>query len=158
MFSITKTYTDYNGVEKEETFWFNLNQRELSKLALGPSGGLDSVIAEIISTNDMGRTMELLEDIVLMSYGKKMPDGRFAKTDDDGHRYADRFKQTKVFDDLFMELFTDMKKLVAFINGVVPPELKDSVEKASVEAEERIAKLEERAASSNVGPNEPVAR
>lgn len=145
MFSITKTYTDYNGIEKTETFWFNLNQRELSKLALGPSGGLDSVISEIVSTNDMGRTMELLEDIVLSAYGKKMPDGRFAKTDDEGRRYADKFKQTAVFDELFMELFLDADKLIAFINGVVPDGLKDSVEKASVDARKRIAELGDRA-------------
>lgn len=149
MFSITKTYTDYNGIEKTETFWFNLNQRELSKLALGPSGGLDSVISEIVSTNDMGRTMELLEDIVLSSYGKKMPDGRFAKADENGHRYADYFKQTAVFDDLFMELFLDTDKLIAFVNGVVPAGLKESVEKASADAKARIAQLEARASSES---------
>jgi hypothetical protein len=144
MFSITKTYTDYNGIEKTETFWFNLNQRELSQLALGPSGGLDGVISEIVSTNDMGRTMELLEEIVLSAYGKKMPDGRFAKTDDDGHRYADHFKQTAVYDESFMDLLLDVNKLIAFVNGVVPAGLKESVEKASAEAQERIAQLEAR--------------
>lgn len=149
MFSITRKYTDYNGVEKEETFWFNLSQRELSKLALGPSGGLDSVISEIVSTNDTGRAMDLLEEIVLSAYGKKMPDGRFAKVDDDGHRYADHFKQTAVFDDLFMDLFLDNKQLIAFINGVVPNELKASVEKASAEAAAKIAQLEARAAQDD---------
>lgn len=141
MFSITKTYTDYNGIEKTETYWFNLSQRELSKLALGPSGGLDSVISEIVSTNDTGRAMDLLEDIVLSAYGKKMPDGRFAKTDDEGRRYADHFKQTAVFDDLFMGLFLDPDQLIAFVNGVVPDGLKASVEKASAEAKTRIEKL-----------------
>lgn len=147
MFSITKTYTDYNGVEKTETFWFNLNKRELSKLALGPSGGLETVIEEIVNTNDMGRTMELLEDIVLSSYGKKMPDGRFAKTDENGHRYADQFKQMVVFDDLFMDLFLNTDQLIAFINGVVPNELRASVEKAGADAKVKIAELEARNAA-----------
>lgn len=145
MFSITKTYEDYNGVEKTETFWFNLSQRELSKLALGPSGGLESVLSEIVSTNDTGRAMELLEEIVLSAYGKKMPDGRFAKVDDDGHRYADHFKQMVVFDDLFMELFLDNDKLIAFINGVVPANLKQNVEEATAEAKNRIKALQARA-------------
>lgn len=148
MFSITKTYTDYNGVEKTETFWFNLSQRELSRLALGSSGGLDAVIAEIVSTNDMGRAMDLLEEVFLSSYGKKMPDGRFAKVDDDGHRYADRFKQTAIYDELFMDMFLDNNKLIAFINGVVPSNLKDSVEKASEDAKAKIAALEARSAAS----------
>lgn len=153
MFSITKTYKDYNDIEKTETFWFNLNQRELSKLALGPSGGLESVISEIVSTNDTGRAMELLEEIVLSAYGKKMPDGRFAKTDDDGHRYADHFKQMVVFDDLFMELFLDTDKLIAFINGVVPANLKQNVEAATAEAKGRIGALQA-AASTDVPANQ----
>lgn len=153
MFSITKTYEDYNGIEKTETFWFNLSQRELSKLALGPSGGLDSVLAEIISTNDTGRAMELLEEIVLSAYGKKMPDGRFAKTDDDGHRYADHFKQMVVFDDLFMELFLNTDKLIAFINGVVPANLKKTTEDATEKAKERIAALQS-AAGSDTSANQ----
>lgn len=154
MFSITKTYTDYNGVDKTETFWFNLNQRELSKLALGPSGGLSAVIDEIVSTNDMGRTMELLEKIVLLSYGKKMPDGRFAKVDDEGHLYADRFKQTEAFDELFMELFLDADKLIAFVNGVVPANLKESVEKASAEAMDRINDLKTKASADALPSNQ----
>lgn len=153
MFSITKTYKDYNDIEKTETFWFNLNQRELSKLALGPSGGLESVISEIVSTNDTGRAMELLEEIVLSAYGKKMPDGRFAKTDDDGRRYADHFKQMVVFDDLFMELFLDTDKLIAFINGVVPANLKQNVEAATAEAKGRIGALQA-AASADVPANQ----
>lgn len=148
MFSTTKTYTDYNGVEKTETFWFNLSQRELSKLALGPAGGLENLISEIVSENDTGRAMELFEEIILSSYGKKMPDGRFAKVDSDGHRFADYFKETAVYDDLFMELFLDQDKFIAFINGVVPSNLKDSVEKASAEAKARIEKLNSEEKSS----------
>lgn len=154
MFSITKTYTDYNGVDKTETFWFNLSKVELSKLALGPSGGLTALIDEIVSTNDIGRTMELLEDIVLRSYGKKMPDGRFAKTDEDGRRYADRFRQTEAFDELFMELFLDVDKLIAFVNGVVPENLKESVEQASSEAMVRINELKNTADSNTHSSSE----
>lgn len=142
MFSITETYTDYNGVEKTETFWFNLSQRELAKFALGPSGGLDAVLAEIVSTNDTGRAMDLLEEIVLSAYGKRMPDGRFAKVDENGRRYADHFKETQVYDSLFMGLFLDPEKLIAFVNGVVPDGLKASVEAASSDAKAKIAELE----------------
>ena len=145
MFSITKTYTDYNGVEKKETFWFNLNKRELSKLALGPLGGLDNLIREITSAGDVGRMIDVVEEIVLMSYGKKTPDGRFAKTDDDGRPYADKFRDSVVYDEIFMDFFTDMDTLIAFLNGVVPSDLKGQVEaetekvKASIDAGEPLS-------------------
>lgn len=41
-------------------------------------------------------------------------------------------------------MLLDVNKLIAFVNGVVPAGLKESVEKASAEAQERIAQLEAR--------------
>lgn len=141
MFSITKEYTDYNGVEKKETFWFNLNKAELARLALGPSGGLESVIEEITRTTDTGRILDLIKEILLMSYGRKTPDGRFAKTDENGHSYAREFEQTAAFDDIYMGLFTDADSLVAFVNGVVPEQLKENVSAESEKALAQINKL-----------------
>ena len=145
MFSIKKTYTDYNGNEKTETFWFNLNKAELAKLALGPRGGLDAVIEEITRTTDVGRVLDLIKEILLMSYGRKTPDGRFAKTDEDGHSYAREFEQTVAFDEIYMDLFTDVDSLIAFINGVVPAQLKGDVEAESVRAREQILAIQGRA-------------
>lgn len=145
MFSITKTYTDYNGVEKTETFWFNLNKVELAKLALGPDGGLEAVIEEITRTTDMGRILDLIQEILLKSYGRKTPDGRFAKVDADGHSYAQEFSQTAVFEDIYMDLFSDTDSLIAFINGVVPAQLKDSVEKESAKARAKIQAVQQNA-------------
>lgn len=144
MFSIKKTYVDYNGNEKTETFWFNLNKVELAKLALGPKGGLESIIEEITRTTDTGRVMDLIKEILLMSYGRKTPDGRFAKADADGHSYAAEFEQTVAFDDIYMGLFTDVDSLVAFINGVVPAELKDDVAVESKKAVDQIRSMEKR--------------
>lgn len=120
MFSITKKYTDYNGVEKEETFWFNLNKSELAKMIYGPAGGLQSVMERLINEGATGETLALFEDIVLASYGKKMPDGRFAKIDENGHRYADLFRETAVYDEIFMDIVLNTNSLVAFFTGVVP--------------------------------------
>lgn len=128
MFSITKKYVDYNGTEKEETFWFNLNKRELTGLVYGPAGGLDGVMEEIIANGTTGRALDLFEEIVLASYGKKMPDGRFAKTDENGRRLADMFKETIVYDDIIMDLMLNTDSLIAFFNGVVPSDLKAKTE------------------------------
>ena len=146
MFSIKKTYVDYNGNEKTETFWFNLNKAELAKLALGPKGGLDGIIEEIQRTTDAGRVLDLIKEILLMSYGRKTSDGRFAKTDEDGHSYAREFEQTAVFGDIYMDLFADVDSLVAFINGVVPAQLRDDVALESRKALDQYRAMEKRAA------------
>lgn len=39
MYKKTITYTDYNGVERKEDFYFNLNRAELTKLELSKDGG-----------------------------------------------------------------------------------------------------------------------
>lgn len=145
MIGITKTYTDFNGVEKTETFYFNLTKTELAKLALGPAGGLDNMLQEIINANDMARIMELVESIVFMAYGKKTPDGRFVKVDDDGHKLSVKFSQSAAYDDFFMDLMFNPEKLVDFINGCVPVELSSDagMREASEQAKAKIASLHE---------------
>lgn len=139
MFSITKKYVDYNGVEKEETFWFNLSKRELTGLVYGPAQGLDGVIEEIIQSGASGRALDLFEEVVLASYGKKMPDGRFAKVDENGRRYADLFKETVVYDDIIMDMMMNTKSLIAFFNGVVPADLREKTEEQTAELEKQLS-------------------
>lgn len=42
MLKKTITYKDYNGVERTEDFWFNLNETEITEMELGVHGGLYS--------------------------------------------------------------------------------------------------------------------
>lgn len=139
MFSITKKYVDYNGVEKEETFWFNLNKRELTGLVYGPAEGLDGVMEKIVHDGASGQAIDLFEEIVLASYGKKMPDGRFAKVDEHGRRYADLFKETIVYDDIIMDMLMNTKSLIAFFNGVVPSDLRDKTEQQTAILEKQLS-------------------
>ena len=48
MISKNIKYTDYNGVEREETFLFNLSKAELMEMELGTTGGLTEIIKKII--------------------------------------------------------------------------------------------------------------
>jgi hypothetical protein len=142
MFSITKKYVDYNGVEKEETFWFNLNKRELTGLVYGPAEGLDGVMEKIIHDGASGQALDLFEEIVLKSYGKKMPDGRFAKVDDNGRRYADTFRETVVYDDIIMDLMLNTDSLIKFFNGVVPADLKAQTEEQTAALKKQLSLVE----------------
>ena len=44
MFAKTVTYTDYNNVERTETFYFNLTKAEVLEMELGTTGGLSAMI------------------------------------------------------------------------------------------------------------------
>lgn len=121
------TYTDYNGVERTEDFYFNLNQAELSEMQLSQNGGMDNLILKIINTSDTAKLIEIFKEIILKSYGEKSNDGkRFIKKDENGHPLYRQFEETEAYSNLFMELATDDKKAAEFVNGILPKDLKIS--------------------------------
>ncbi len=118
-------YTDYNGVEREENFLFNLSKVELMEMQYGTQGGLADTIMKIIQTQDMPAIIAMFKDLILKSYGEKSADGkRFIKKAPDGHRLADDFSETEAFTELYMELAGDSSKAAAFINGIIPSDIK----------------------------------
>ena len=48
MLKRTITYTDYNGVERTEDFYFNLTRAELMEMHLTTDGGMDERIDAIV--------------------------------------------------------------------------------------------------------------
>ena len=110
-------YTDYNGEEREEDFYFNLSKAELIELELSTEGGLEQMIQKITDTRDMPKLIELFKRLILMSYGEKSENGkRFIKSQE----LSDAFAQTEAYSELFMELATDDKAASDFVNGIIP--------------------------------------
>ena len=64
MISKNIKYTDYNGVEREETFLFNLSKAELMEMELGTTGGLTEIIKKIIETKDQPSIMKIFKELV----------------------------------------------------------------------------------------------
>lgn len=117
MLKKTITYTDYDGVQRTEDFYFNLSKAEIAEMELSTAGGLDKTINRIVAEQDGARIIALFKDLVLKSYGKKSDDGRrFIKNQE----LRDDFAQTEAYSDLFMELATDADAAAAFVNGIVP--------------------------------------
>ena len=80
MYAKKMTYTDYDGNERTETFYFNLTKAELTEMELSSEGGLSKMIQRIIDSQDSTRIITIFKDIILRSYGEKSPDGkRFIK-------------------------------------------------------------------------------
>ena len=115
---ITKNvkYTDYNGVEREEKFLFNLSKAELMEMEMGTTGGLAETIKKIIATQDMPQIIKIFKELVLKAYGEKSADGkRFMKVDADGRSLAIPFSQTEAYSKIFMELATDADAAAKFV-------------------------------------------
>lgn len=118
-------YTDYDGVEREETFLFNLSKAELMEMELGTAGGLATIIHKIINEKDQPSIMKMFKDLILKSYGEKSPDGkRFLKIDLNGHPLYTNFSQTEAYSELFMELATNAEAAAAFVKGIMPADVK----------------------------------
>ena len=124
MIKKTVTYTDYNDVERTENFYFNLSKAEVMEMEMGTEGGMAESIQKIIDAKDAPAIIRVFKDLVLKAYGVKSDDGRrFMKTKPDGTRYADDFKETEAYSQIFMELATDADAAAKFINGIVPADL-----------------------------------
>lgn len=114
------SYTDYNGLARNEDHYFHISQAEMAEMEMSISGGLTAMINRIVSTQDMPELMKLFKDFILKSYGVKSPDGKmFIKIDKDGHRLADDFVQTEAYNQLFMELIKDVNKASTFFNEII---------------------------------------
>jgi hypothetical protein len=117
MLKKTITYTDFDGNERNETFYFNLTQAEVAEMELSTKGGLAAKINEIIASEDNETIIALFKEIVGKAYGEKSADGKyFVKSKE----LRDAFMSTQAYSDLFMELATDSEAATAFINGIVP--------------------------------------
>lgn len=120
MLKKTIKYTDYNGTERNEDFYFNLTKAELMEMEMGTSGGLGESIQRIVSAQDAPAIIKVFKDLVLRSYGIKSPDGkRFIKND----AIREEFEQTEAYSILFMELATDADAAAKFVNGIVPQDM-----------------------------------
>lgn len=117
MFTWTTTYTDYNGTERTEKFYFNFSQAELMEMELTTEGGLKEKLEKIVKAKDRTLLASYFKQIILDSYGEKTDDGRrFVKSKE----LSEAFSQTEAYTNLYMELVTNTDKAVAFINGVMP--------------------------------------
>lgn len=120
MLKKTIPYTDYNGNQREEDYYFNLSKAEIMEMELSTAGGLAEMIQNVVKAQDGPSIMKIFKDIILKAYGEKSPDGkRFIKSEE----LSTAFSQTEAYSVLFMELVTDADAAAKFINGIIPADV-----------------------------------
>lgn len=131
-------YEDFNGVEKEKTLMFNLSQKELTDMNYSLDGGMQEYFRKITEAKDEGELVRYITELILKAYGEKSGDGdSFIKEDLDGHKLADRFKQTAAFEALWVELSEDANATVDFFVGILPAKVRNQLTPAQIAAAKR---------------------
>lgn len=110
------TYVDYNGKERTEDHWFHLNKAEIMRLEMSVKGGLTAAIHKYVANDDNTSIFQIIEEVILKSYGEKSPDGKkFIKNEE----ILNNFTQTEAYSSLLIELMSDDKKAADFMNAIV---------------------------------------
>lgn len=129
MYVKNMTYKDFNDEERNEDFYFNLTKAEITEMQLSTEGGLGATIERITKAKDTPAIIKIFKELILKSYGVKSPDGkRFIKSPE----LSEEFAQTNAYSDLFVALASDSKEAAAFVNGIMPADVKESVGQVAV--------------------------
>lgn len=124
-------YTDFNGVERTEDFYFHITKTE----ALGLSGDKD-LMARLNRITESAKSqqpnmLEILSEfrsLVELGAGMRSEDGaRFIKTADAKSYLMD----SPAYDELLFELCSDATAAAEFFNGMLPADIKDQIAKTA---------------------------
>ena len=109
------TYTDFNGNEITENFFFNLTKAEAIELEVSRDGGLSKAIERIAAAKSQYEIIQEFKYLIGAAYGEKSPDGsKFHKSAE----LSAAFMATEAYSTLFMELSTDTQAGIDFVNGL----------------------------------------
>lgn len=117
MFKETFKYTDFNGVEREETHYFDLSEPDVMRLNYGSGANLKDIVERITQEQDGGRIIELFEKIIQASYGEKSEDGKLFIKDEKALR---NFIYSPMYPQLYMKLATDADYAARFVREITP--------------------------------------
>lgn len=143
MLKKTIKYTDFDGAEQSEDFYFNLSKAEIAEMELSHDGGFSGYLQEIVKAEDGKKIIETFKSILMKAYGERSEDGkRFVKSDE----ISNAFLQTDAYSELFMELITDPDAAAKFIQAIVPADLSKDMPTEGPASNDELKRLESRLA------------
>ena len=118
------TYTDFNGLERTEEFYFNLTKTELIRMETSKNGSLSNMLTRIVNAKDLPDIIETIEMLIRKAYGEKSEDGkRFNKSEE----ISNDFACTAAYDVLFDKLTNDSDYAYKFVIGLMPAEMQKQI-------------------------------
>ena len=110
-------YTDFNNVERNETFYFNISEAEATELELEESGGLISLIMQMIESQNIPYLFKLFKKLIGAAIGEKSNDGKYLMKSSE---ITNKFFATNAYNNLFMEIISSPDAAANFVNSIVP--------------------------------------
>lgn len=132
---IKKTITYKNFLDQEETgdFYFNMSKGELVKQQMAAvNQRVESFQDKLekIGKNLQGEELvAVLDEIILDGYGELSTDKKHFVKVRNGQKLVENFMSSGAYSELVVELCTQEDAMAAFINGLMPADLRDSVNK-----------------------------
>jgi hypothetical protein len=121
MLKQTINFTDYNGEPRSIVEYFHLNEAEIVDMQAKSPNGLEAEMQDAILSNDAGRVLDFIKNLVHLSYGKKSADGlNFDKSPEILHRFI----TSAYYSDFLLGLIEDNgRKGQEFVTGIMPAKL-----------------------------------
>lgn len=140
MLKKTIVYTDYDGNERKEDYYFNLTKLEVNKM-FALKENISDRMSLAIKNEDVIAIIEIFEELISKSYGVRSDDGKQFKK---SKELAEGFLQTAAFEALLDELMMNEGAMLEFIEGIIPDALvkqlsivnRDEIQAASISSEE----------------------
>ena len=134
MIKKTITYTDLNGAESTEDYYFHINKGEMMRMQLSEGMALDVKIDRLIQTRDYKEIVATIESFIDLSYGVRSENGKsFIKNP----KQLELFKSSEAYSELVWSLYTDEDEMRDFIFGIFPSNLKEVTEETLKKLEEK---------------------
>lgn len=144
MYKKNITYTDFNGDERTDAFYFNLSDAEILELQVSYGGDMSRIMSNMLEKRDAKGLLGIITDLIRTSYGEKSSDGkRFMKNQE----VKDSFVTTDAYSKLVLELLNDEKEFEKFMTNVIPAAKREALNEALLKREQAMA---EEPAENNV--------
>lgn len=147
------TFETLDGESVTEEYLFNLTKSELRELYFEREGGTYAYAQSLVSSSDVGRSLQLMIDLVMHSVGVRSDDGRRIVKD---NLVRMNFRNSPAYDELMTELFDD-GRFVEFLKHVIPNENAEAMDKALKEAEQKAMKVESKKSTKKKSVSESDA-
>ena len=111
------TYVDYDGNQRTETYWFNLDEAEILEMQMRFPGGMSAMLQKMVDEQDGAKILATIKEIIMLSFGEKTLDGKYFEK---SHEKSVRFTQSRAYSALLMELYRDADAAADFMNKIIP--------------------------------------
>lgn len=138
MYSKTMKFEDWDGNEREQTFYFHIDEAEIYNKQAGTEGGWSEFATKLLENQDYASIVKEYEWFVTFSYGVKSDDGLlFEKSDE----IARKFRGHPAYGPLFDEIISNADEMAAFFNGVFPRGMTQKLTELEAKAGKKMSEM-----------------